>query len=559
MFPLLLSLGLVYFVALGAGRVAARLRVPRVTGYLIAGLLTGPSAAKLIGIPPVISSEQLDSLAHVHDIALGLIVLAIGSRFNLVFMRKLGPKLVIVAGVEIVTTAFLVGTSALLFGASPPVAGFLAIMAITTAPATTQMVVREYESEGPLTDLIMTILGLNDLMAIFAFVFLFHYIVTPAAPLWHIILQLGIPAGIGVATGGFMALMDLRLSSKTERQILGISVIAGLIGASRAFGVSPILAGLTAGAILVNSSPHGDRIVRDLGGIDYPLYILFFVLAGADLHLAYLPHMGAIGFAYVFARSLGKITGARLGALAAKMDKNIRTWLGPALLAQAGLAIGLSEALAVGWGENGIKVKTAVLAAVVVFEGVGPLLTRRSLVQAGEVTILSLLFQRSRVGYFEGLHELVEHFREALGIPQFRLFKKPSDILVEHVMRRNVEVIKHDMPFDGILRTFGHSRYDRLPVVDESGHFVGIIKYSDVSEVLFDPSLRNLVLAGDIATQENILLTPSDTLEIAMHGLRSHPEQTYLLVVDEQDSGKLVGVVRHNDVLSVQRSLGKEK
>lgn len=558
MFPLLLSLGLIYLIALGAGRIAARLRVPRVTGYLLAGLIVGPSAAELVGLPPLISKNQIESLSLVQDIALGLIVLAIGSHFRLFALRRLGSKIIVVSALEIGLTGLLVGAASLFFGASPPVAGFLAIMAVTTAPAATQMVVREYESEGPLTDLVMTLIGMNNLVAIFAFVIMFHCVVTPGAPFWQVIMQLGIPMGIGIVTGGLLALMDLRLSGKTERQILGIAAVMTFVGASRAFNVSPMLSGLITGAILINASPRGKQFLAVLSEIDYPVYVLFFVLAGANLHLAYIPHMGVLGIVYIVARSLGKIAGARIGASCVRMEKTLFTWLGPALLAQAGLAIGLSEALATGWGDPGARVKTAVLASVVVFEGIGPLLTRHSLVQCGEVTVLSLLFQRSKVGYAEGLHELIEHFRNALGIPRFRLFSKPSDILVAHVMRRNVEVVKYDVPFDCILRTFGHSRYDRLPVVDTDGHFVGIIKYSDVSEILFDPSLRNLVLAGDIATEENLLLTPNDTVEKAMRELRSHPEQTYLLVVDEHDSKKLVGVVRHNDVLSVQRRLGSE-
>ena len=196
-----------------------------------------------------------------------------------------------------------------------------------------------------------------------------------------------------------------------------------------------------------------------------------------------------------------------------------------------------------------------VLASVVVFEVIGPLLTRVALVRAGEVTVLNLLAQRSPVGYAEGLHQVINHFKDALGISKSDELEKPLDILVEHVMRRNVESIRSDVPFDGILKALGHSRYDRLPVVNKQDELVGVIQYSDISEVLFDSSLSRLIVARDIANQEHFLLTPNDSLEKAIKRLRSHPDHTYLLVVDQDNPKKLVGVVRHNEVLSVQRRM----
>jgi CBS domain-containing protein len=111
------------------------------------------------------------------------------------------------------------------------------------------------------------------------------------------------------------------------------------------------------------------------------------------------------------------------------------------------------------------------------------------------------------------------------------------------------------MSFDRLLHTLGHSRYDRLPVVDDNGELVGVVQYADVAHVLLDPALRSLIVARDIATQEHFVLKPSDTLQKALGELKAHPDHTYLLVVDDENPQKLVGVVRHNDVLSAQRRL----
>ncbi len=554
-FPVLLSLGFLFFLALGVGRVFARMYIPKVTGYLLVGLAAGPSFADLLDIPEIITREQLEVLDPLHDLTLGLIVVVIGGNFRLAALKKFGAGLLRTSAMEIGLTAFLVGGVTYLAGASPVIAGFLALMAITTAPAATQMVVREYESEGPLTDTVMILIGLNNLIAIIAFVLLAHGAVTPDAPLLDVAFKIFVPMGIGVVAGAIMAVMDQRLTRKMERQILALAAIAALVGMCRYLEISAMLASLVTGAVLVNTSPNDRRILKDLNAIDYPLYMVFFIMAGAHLQVGRLGDIGLIGGAYIVARIVGKVAGCWVGARPASCPGTARNWLGPAMLAQAGLAIGLAAALARDWGLKGEQVQTVVLASVVVFEGLGPLLTRVALVRAGEVTVLSLLVQRSPVGYAEGLHEVINKFKETLGIFGGADLSRPSDILVSHVMRKNVETIRSDISFDRVLKAVGHSRYDRLPVLNRDDELIGVIQYSDVSEVLFDPSLRNLIVAGDIVTEEHLLLTPGDNLEKAMNELRAHPDHTYLLVVDEDNPKKLVGVVRHNDVLSVQRKI----
>jgi CBS domain-containing protein len=113
-----------------------------------------------------------------------------------------------------------------------------------------------------------------------------------------------------------------------------------------------------------------------------------------------------------------------------------------------------------------------------------------------------------------------------------------------------VEVIFNDTPFDEVLKALGHSRYDQLPVVNRRNELVGVIKYADIADTLFEPGLRHIVVAGDIATRVPLKLTPDDTIETAMAALKNHPSDTWLVVVDKNDPKKLLGMVRHNDVLS---------
>jgi Kef-type K+ transport system membrane component KefB/CBS domain-containing protein len=553
MIPLLLSVGILYFLALGAGRLAAKVQVPRVTGYLFVGLLAGPSVAHLSGLPPVITAEQLKGLLGLQDFIIGLIVLTIGGSFSLQSFRKLGTKLLVVSSAEIGCTVLLVGGGAVAVGMSPVSAGFLAIMAAATAPAVTQMVIREYESEGLVTDTVLPLIGLNNLFAIIVFVLIKNYAVLPDVSVSTTLAQIFAPVGIGVLGGSVLALMDQRLTRPIERQILILATVALLVGISEHFALSPMLTVFVAGVVAVNASPHEKRIIRDLSAVDYPLYVLFFIMAGAKLHLDYLPNMGLIGVLYIVARMLGKSLGCSLGTRLVKAGPSVKKWLGFSMLSQGGLAIGLASMLAREWPGPGENVQMIILSAVVVFEVAGPLLTRTALVHAGEVTVLHLLVQRSPVGYGEGLHEVVNHFKNALGFSFGKKVERPGDIPVGHIMRKNVETIDAKTPFDDVLRIIGHSRYDRLPVVNGQKELEGVISYADVSSVLFEDSLRHLLVAGDIATPATLLLNPEDTLEKAMNELKNHPDHSYLLVVDKDNPKKISGVVRHNDVLSAQR------
>lgn len=547
--PLLLSIGIAYLLALGAGRLCAALGMPRVTGYLIVGLMAGPALAGL-GLPILITPKQLHVLVPLHDVILGLIVFTIGGNFSLRAVRKIGTKRFRISAVEIGLTALLVALGTLAAGASPLAAGFLAVMAITTAPAATQMVLREYQSEGSLTDTILPLIGVNNLVAIIAFLLLKKGALSDTASFSGTLAQIFGPFILGFLVGMLIAVMDQRLTRKVERQIMAIASVAILAGTAEILGLFAMLATLVAGVVAVNASPYGKRILKELTAIDYPLYVLFFIMAGAELHLEAIGHMGLIGAAYVVMRLVGKYVGCRLGAVMAGASRTIKTWLGPAMLAQAGLAIGLAEALARAWPGPGETVQTVILAAVVVFEGVGPLLTRTALVNAGEVTVLNLVAQRSRVGYGEGLVQVLNQFENALGISPSAGGSNPPGILVGHIMRRNVEVISDRAPFDEVLKTLGHSRYDRLPVVSDQDELVGVIKYADIADTLVDPSLHRLVVAADIAANVRLLLTPEDSLEKAMAELKNDPHDGYLLVVEKDNPKALAGIVRRNDVLS---------
>jgi CBS domain-containing protein len=279
------------------------------------------------------------------------------------------------------------------------------------------------------------------------------------------------------------------------------------------------------------------------------------MLAGARLHLETLFHIGLIGVAYVIARSLAKWMGPRIGARLGQFGERERTTVCYTLFAQAGVAIGLAGGLAKSWPEGGPMVETVVLGSVVVFELVGPLALRHGLVKAGEVPLLSLLQKRVHQGGMEGLHSVISHFRTSLGLPAGHQLKDPGDILVQHVMRQNVETIRNDTPYQELLKNIAHSRYDRFPVVDDRGSFVGMINYTEIRNLLFEPALVLLVVAGDLTSTENYSLYPDEPLREALNLMERKHNISFFPVVDRAHPDRLLGMLSQNDVMAAFRRL----
>lgn len=225
------------------------------------------------------------------------------------------------------------------------------------------------------------------------------------------------------------------------------------------------------------------------------------------------------------------------------------------LLAQAGVAIGLAGYLAALWPEGGLLLETVILGSVIMFELFGPLAVRHGLVLAGEVPIISLLQKRAPLGTMEGLHHVVDHFRGALGLPTGHRLDDPGDMLVKHIMRRNVETVRNDTRYYELLRLIAHSRYDRFPVVDDGGHYIGMIDYAEISNLLFEPSLAQLIVASDLAAPTPHTVKPEETLREAMQTLQMNRNISFFPVIDPERPQELLGILGKNDVFAAFRRL----
>lgn len=386
----LTSLGLILLLALLAGHLVKVVRIPEVTGYILAGVALGPS---ILGW---VSAENLLALEVLSEVALGLILFSIGSVFEFSRFRRLGRQFLNLTLVESVLASMLVTAGVLLLGQPWQVALLLGAIAIATAPASTLMVIRECDSNGPLTDNLLGIIAVNNLFCITAYAGVAALIdltsgiggrsLFDAAYLavYPLVWQLVGSAAWGYLVGMLLAGWSTQVRETGEMLILLAGSILLCVGVSRLLDLSPLIASLAVGATMVNLSGGSRRLFETLAGTDPPFYAIFFVLAGADLDLTLVPAMGTVGLVYVVGRSIGKFTGAVAGARWLQLEPSVQRFLGFGLLAQAGLAVGLTLAIEQRYEAFAPQVSTVVLASVAIFEMFGPISTRFALMRSGE-------------------------------------------------------------------------------------------------------------------------------------------------------------------------------
>ena len=380
----ILSVGLILMSALVAGHLAQLVRVPEVTGYLLVGLLIGPAAFDLV------THDNLQTLGFLSEVALGLILFNIGSIFEANNFRLVGRGVVRVTLWEASLAFVLVFAVLLASGIGVQLALLLGVVAMETAPATTMMVLNEYDAKGPMTDRLRAMVALNNMYVLLAFGLVSAGLTLTGSAsegwiwaayrashglLWSICGSIA----LGVLAGLLMDLLATRSKESGEAMILAIGSVLITVGASRWLGLSPLFATLALGATIVNASRQGDRLLSALGRADPPLYAAFFVLAGAELQLGSLLGLGVVGAGYTLARTAGKIAGARIGLRGQDVSAEVRGQLGFCLVSSSSLAVGLTIQIRTAFPEYAETVTGIVLAAVVIFEIVGPLLTRRAL------------------------------------------------------------------------------------------------------------------------------------------------------------------------------------
>jgi Kef-type K+ transport system membrane component KefB len=386
----LTSIGLILLLALMAGHLVTALRVPEVTGYILVGIALGPSVLGWL------SQANLLALGVLSEVALGLILFSVGSVFEFSLFLRIGRNVLALTLVESALAAVLVAGGALCLGQPWPIAALLGAIATATAPASTLMVIRECDSAGPLTEHILAIIAVNNLLCISVFGLVAATIdlttgiegFTGAGvyrvAFWFL-WEIAGSAALGYLVGLLLASWSGYVTEGGEMLILLAGSILLCVGVSRALSLSPLVTSLAVGATLVNLADRSRHLFDTLSSTDPPFYAMFFVIAGAELDVSRIPAMGLLGIVYVMGRACGKFVGARVAAWGLGLHSSLRRYLGFALQAQAGLAVGLTLAVNSRYPQFAPVVTTVVLASVALFEMIGPASTRFALIRSGEV------------------------------------------------------------------------------------------------------------------------------------------------------------------------------
>lgn len=387
------SLGLILLLALLSGHLMRKVHIPEVTGYILAGMAVGPSVLGWL------SHDNIQALEALSEVALGLILFSIGSVFEINLVRRIGQRIVRLTMIESTLAAVMVLASMLLLGLEWQHALLLASVSIATAPASTLMVMRECNARGPLSDALLGIIAVNNIVCLIVYLICAAFVNLVAGwgqlGLGQTVFEAGFPlvwqisgsVALGFLTGLMLAAWARQMTETGEMLILLAGSILLCVGVARILELSALIASLAVGATMVNLSRRSRRLFRTLAGTDPPFYAIFFVLAGADLDVARVASMGVVGIAYVLARGGGKLLGAWLGSRRVGMQRHVQNFLGFGLLTQAGLAVGLVITIGRQFPEYHPTISTVVLSAVVVYEMVGPIGTKFAIVQSGEARV----------------------------------------------------------------------------------------------------------------------------------------------------------------------------
>ena len=407
---ILICLTVCIIAGLLMSRLTKILKLPAVTAYLVSGLLLGPFCLGALGIPGLgfQSLLQVEEFSILTQTALGFIAFSMGNEFRLSQLKSMGKKAVIIGIAQAVFTTVLVdlaliGVHLLLPDVlSLSAAITLGAIASATAPAATLMVVRQYKADGPLTRLLMLVVAIDDAVGLLLFSVSFgiamaldHGSVSVLGVVVEPLVEILLSLGMGALLGWLLNWVEQFFHSRSKRMTIGVAFVALTVGVSTLkfhvgsvhCGFSLLLTCMMCGTVFCNICDTSEELMGRVDSWTMPLSVLFFVLSGAELDLNILtqPVILLLGVAYIAARSMGKYLGAWGSCKAVRCAPNITANLGITLLPQAGVALGMAmTAMAL---ESGSLVSNVILFSVLVYELVGPALTKRSLLKAGEIQL----------------------------------------------------------------------------------------------------------------------------------------------------------------------------
>ncbi|MBL7007205.1 MAG: cation:proton antiporter [Spirochaetia bacterium] len=398
----LLIVGFMTVIGLYAGKSMKFIKLPSIIGFMLIGVLLGPSLFNIL------HEEFKVNLSFITDIALSFVAVSIGIELSFADLKKQGKGIIVVIAAESFLAFMLVTGALYLLTKDIALSLIFGSIAPASAPAGTVAIIQEYKAKGSLTKALYAVVGFDDGLGIIIFGFasaISRSILGIEAGMesesWYLlILEPLKEIALSLAVGGVVAfvfcLLARKLSQARDIFILIFATILISAGLCNLLHLSIILTNMIVGIVIVNTQQKNlvQKIHHELSEFMPILFIMFFILAGANLHVAALPSLGLLGIVYIAARTTGLMTGASLGSIAGGLEPKIRKYLGMGILSQAGVAIGLSlvvknefTSISAHGAEIGNIVITTITATCIFFEIIGPILTKIGLEKSGEITV----------------------------------------------------------------------------------------------------------------------------------------------------------------------------
>jgi Kef-type K+ transport system membrane component KefB len=385
---ILLKVSIILVVGFIGGKLAKLIKLPNVSGYLVAGLLLGPSLFNFVNM------DDVNAFSVISELALAVIAFSIGSEFVIKEMKKVGKAIAIITLAEVIGAVFIVfGVMYYIVKMPLPFSLVIASMSAATAPAATLLVIRQYRADGPLTKTILPVVALDDVYGIMVFgiaisvakLLLTGGNLSPIEMISKPLIEIVGSLILGLLFGFALTFVRRILEGRDEKQIVSLAFIGVATGVSNALGLSPLLTNIVMGTVIANTLKNPKGIFDAINDFASPLFVMFFTLAGASLDINILYSIGVVGIAYILARGIGKYLGAWVGAKMVNSKKQVRRYLGLALLPQGGISIGLSVIVRQQLPEYAQLITTIIMFGVLIYEVTGPIFAKIAISKAKEI------------------------------------------------------------------------------------------------------------------------------------------------------------------------------
>ncbi len=383
---ILFDIAIVMLSGLVCGRLVKHLNMPNVTGYLIAGLILGPCVLN------VIPENVVNSFSVASDMALGFIAFSIGSEFKISYFKKVGAAPFVIACLESFGAVAVVIVACVLLGFPAPLSILLGAIAAATAPAQTIMVIKQYNARGPMTSMLMSVVALDDATALIAFGFAATIVksmeesrglsvLAILEPVYEVLISFV----LGIVLAIVMMIFLRHFKKSSNRICVTVGIIFITIWLSGRLNGSALLSCMALGAALVNWSNEIDHVMEVSNSFTPPLLMFFFTMSGAGFNLDALKSIGLLGVVYVIMRVIGKMLGAYLGGKLTHQEEKVCRYLGPTLMPQAGVALGLILVAESIVPQYGPQIRTVILCSTFIYSILGPSVAKWALIKAGEI------------------------------------------------------------------------------------------------------------------------------------------------------------------------------